>query len=151
MNAPNTSVGRTPSLLSRQLAELLAFLEQSQPYWIDSQLTELSDVPRELENHIQKISYTLTELRKKLRSAGWSNLQRWEETTGMDKPANGANNRLGELAQQVRRLSRIQNLLAQNLLWYMRGVAMLNQNRRDAVYCRQNRNNKNLGYLRYRG
>lgn len=64
MNAPNVLVGKTPSLLSRQLAELLAFLEQSQPNWINSQLTELSNVPRALENHIQRISITLSELRK---------------------------------------------------------------------------------------
>jgi hypothetical protein len=151
MNTPSVPVGRASSLLNRQFADLLSYLESSQTPWIDSQWAELSDVPPALENHIQKILFTLTDLQKKLKSSGFANLHQWEETKATESEDPTPGEQLKELAHQVRKLAKIQNALAQNLLGYLRGMVLLDQNRKDAIYSQANKNGKSLGYLRYRG
>ncbi len=151
MNTPGAPVGRASSLLSRQFADLLAYLESSQAPWLDSRMAELSDIPPALETHIQKILFTLAELQKKLKTSGFDSLRQWEEVHAAAPAEPSPGEQLKELAHQVRKLAKIQNVLAQNLLGYMRGMVLLDQNRRDATYSPANRNSKSLGYLHYKG
>jgi hypothetical protein len=153
MNSPNYSVGRTPSLLCQQFSELLSCLEKNQPLWIDSRYEQLTDIPRDLEVYSQKISSTLSELRRKLRMNGFSTLRQWEESKSDASSAVQFSEKIRETADRVKRLMRIQNLLAQNLLILVRGVAMLNQARQNVVYSPPIRNGRTSvsNTLHYRG
>lgn len=153
MNSPNFSVGRAPSLLCQQISELLDYLEKNQSLWIDSRYEQLTDVPRDLEIYSQKISSTLSELRRKLRMNGFSTLRQWEEAKPDASATTSFSEKIKEMTGQVKRLSRTQNLLAQNLLILVRGVAMLNQARQNVVYTQPIRNGRTVvsKTLHYRG
>lgn len=153
MNSPNYSVGRMPSLLCQQFSELLDYLEKTQPLWIDSRYRPLTDIPRDLEIQSQKISSTLSELQRKLRMSGFTTLRQWEESKAETSSTLQFSEKIKEIADRVKRLARTQNLLAQNLLILVRGVAMLNQARQNVVYTQPVRNGRTSvsNTLHYRG
>lgn len=154
MNSPNYSVGREPALLCRQSAELLRFLEKTHPLWLDSRLEDLSEVPRNLEILTQKLTAMLSDLQRRLRMNGFSTLAQWEESKNRpDSPSNlTTSGQIKEVALQVKQFSQTQNLLVQNLLILIRGVAMLNRVRQNAVYSQPNRQGRSaVGNVRYRG
>lgn len=121
--------------LSDQFEGLLSFLRQKEEAWLSFKYQELSGLPDELGAMVSKLATSVSDLRLQLQNSGSSSLRQWiSQDPIRENEAAGLMDSLRQRVQQTRQLAQVQQLLAQNLLAYSRGAALLFQHHQNATY-----------------
>ena len=121
--------------LSDQFEGLLSFLRRKEEAWLSSEYQELSGLPDEFGSMVSKLASSVSDLRLQLQNTGRSSLREWmSQDPNQENEAGGLLDSLRQRVQQTRQLAQVQQLLAQNLLAYSRGAALLFQHHQNATY-----------------
>jgi hypothetical protein len=126
-----------PSLasLSDQFEGLLSFLRQKEEAWLSSKFNELSGLPDELESMLRALSASVSDMRLQLQSNGQPSIREWvRQSPEGERETGRLIDTLEDKIRQTRQVARVQQLLAQNLLAYVRGAAMLSESTQKPTY-----------------
>ena len=135
MNSKSIPDYQSLASLSDQFEGLLSFLRQKEEAWLSSKYQELSGLPDELGAMVSKLASSVSDLRLQLQNSGRSSLREWvRQDPNRENEADDLMDSLRQRVQQTRQLAKVQQLLAQNLLAYSRGAALLFQHHQNATY-----------------